>query len=155
MDKTKALRAIILHCQNVKTALRKVINDLTEEAETHDAFKLSDDEFEAVIHYQKLDGLAYGSEDYIETMNEIKPYTKKGWNLHVSRYSHHPEHFKRVKDMPLMDIIKMVCDWKGANATYNSSGQTFRESAEICMEKYNFSKEQQWAIKQMINFLED
>ena len=131
------------------------MSNLQNRLHMHDVSKLNDDEFEAVIHYQRLDGLAYGSEEYKAKMDEIRPHTEKGWQLHTQRNSHHPEHHENTADMGFLDIIEMVCDWKGANATYNTSGQTFREGAEMCIQRNNFTAEQKWLIYQLIDFLEN
>ena len=155
LDKTKALRAVLRHCKHVKSALRKVIGILQDRVEMHDVSKLNDDEFEAVTHYQKLDGLAYGSKAYDEKMSEIRSETGAGWQLHCERNSHHPEHHRIVDDMGFLDIIEMVCDWKGANAAYNTSGQSFREGALACIERYDFHIGQKWLIHQLIDVLDD
>ena len=154
MNETRALRTVMRHCLNLKQALGKVISNLQDRSDSHDYSKLEDDEFDAVIHYQKLDGLEYGSEEYKEKMNEIRPFTAKGWDLHIKRNSHHPEHHNNIDDMGLLDIIEMVCDWKAANATYNTSEQSFRDAAKVCIEKYGFNMTQRWAIYQVIDILD-
>ena len=154
LNENRALRTVMRHCLNVKQALGKIISNLQNRAEMHDYSKLEDDEFDAVIHYQKLDGLKYGSDAYKAKMNEIRQFTGEGWHLHCQRNSHHPEHHQHIDDMNLLDIIEMVCDWKAANATYNTSGQSFRDSAAACMERYDFNDSQKWVIRQMIDILD-
>ena len=155
LDKVRALRKVLMHCQNLRNALGKIITDLTNRAEMHDYSKLEDDEFEAVIHYQKLDGLQYGSEEYNKKMSKIRAKTGKGWELHCKRNSHHPEHHEHIDDMGLLDLIEMCCDWKAANATYNTGDQTFREGSEVAINKYDFNIAQRWVIRQMIDILDE
>lgn len=154
LDKVKTLRTVYRHCKNVQKSLRKVIGNLVERSEVHDLSKFSDIEFEGVVQYQQLDGLAYGSEEYDAKMDEIRPYTEDSWNSHVRENSHHPEYHEKVADMSFLDIIEMVCDWKGANETYNTSGQSFREGSLLCVNRYDFTDGQIWLIHQLIDFLE-
>lgn len=154
MNETRALRTVMRHCSNLRQALGKVISNLQDRSARHDYSKLEDDEFDAVIHYQKLDGLEYGSDEYKAKMEEIRGFTGEGWKLHCKRNSHHPEHHEPIDTMGLLDIIEMVCDWKAANATYNTSRQSFREAAEVCIERYDFNIAQRWAIRQMIDILD-
>ena len=155
LDKILALRTVLRHCKYVQKSLRKVLTALQERLEMHDVSKLNDDEFEAVIHYQKLDGIPYGSKEYGEKMQEIRPFTSNGWDLHCQRNRHHPEHHRVADDMNFLDIIEMVCDWKGANAAYNTSGQSFRDGALACIEKYDFHIGQKWLIHQLIEYLDE
>ena len=155
MDQVRALRVVMRHCQNLRHALGKIITDLIDRSEMHDYSKLEDDEFNSVIHYQKLDGLEYGSDEYNDKMKEITGLTGKGWELHCKRNSHHPEYHDNIDDMELLDIIEMVCDWKAANATYNTSGQSFRQGAEICLLKYDFNVAQRWVIRQLIDIIDE
>ena len=111
--------------------------------------------FDAVIHYQKLDGLEYGSETYKAKLDEIKPLTEAGWDKHCERNSHHPEYHQVNDNMSFLDIIEMVCDWKGANLTYNTSNQSFREAAEVCIERYDFNSAHRWLIRQLIDLLDE
>ena len=156
LNEVRALRTVTRHISNVQKNMRKVIRPLTERAEVHDQSKLQDDEFYAVLHYQKLDGYHYGGDEYKAAMDEIRPFTEKGWQLHTERNRHHPEHHgDDVSTMNFLDIIEMVCDWKAANETYNTSGQTFRDAALECKKRYNFSEGQEWLIFQLIIFLDD
>lgn len=75
--------------------------------------KLVSPEVEAFdIATPKLAGLVYGSEEYRQSLRDIKPALEH----HFAANDHHPEHFENgVRGMSLMAVIEMVCDWRAAS----------------------------------------
>lgn len=152
---TKTLRTILKHCSLVKQSLMKITQNLNERAEVHDRSKMDDDEFEGFCWFNRMNpDLEYGSNEYKEAFESIKPHTEKAIKKHQSRNSHHPEyHGDDVKSMGWLDIIEMVCDWHAASQTYSNTG-SFQKSVALCKKKYNFSTEQLWLIDEVAKFLE-
>ena len=139
----------------MKEGLTKITQNLTNRAEVHDRSKMEDDEFEGFTAFNRIHpDLEYGSEEYKESFESIRPYTEESIKKHQSRNSHHPEYHTDVRSMGWIDIIEMVCDWYAASQTYSSNG-SFQKSVDICKNKYNFSTEQLWLIDEIATFLEN
>lgn len=107
-----SLVKILNHSNKVSYLLRKIAFEIELRANSHDTSKLEIDEF---IGFCQLDlnrnhqKEEYGSKSYEDG---IKNITVK---LHQSRNTHHPEYYPNgVKDMSLIDIIEMLCDWEVA-----------------------------------------
>ena len=101
------------HKRLVSHYMNLVIKDLIERAEKHDDTKMESDEVEYFDEYTpKLKGCTYGSPEYLEFLEHLKP----ALDHHYSRYRHHPEHFPNgIKGMDLVDLIEMICDWKASS----------------------------------------
>jgi len=101
------------HIARVGVLIHLVIKNLLDRASNHDATKLEDPEvaiFERVS--DRLAELHYDSKEYKECLAEMKP----ALDHHYAKNRHHPEHFVQgVRDMTLIDIIEMLCDWKAAS----------------------------------------
>ena len=132
-NKFKTMR----HIETVRNYLDAVIKALINRSETHDQSKLQSPEVEAFeIYTKKLRDCTYGSEQYKKFLEELKPVLKHHYNLN----SHHPEHYiSGVKDMTLIDIIEMFCDWQAAGLRHED-GDIFK-SIEINQKRYGFSDE--------------
>jgi len=64
----------------------------------------------------RLRKLTYGSPEYKEVLERIKP----GIQAHYKANRHHPEwHEKGLKGMTLIDEIEMICDWAAATRKHN------------------------------------
>jgi hypothetical protein len=60
--------------------------------------------------------LEYGSDEYQQCLNELKPALEH----HYATYRHHPEHFPNgVNDMNLIDLCEVIADWKAASERHN------------------------------------
>ena len=79
----------------------------------HDKIKLESPEVEIFAEYTPLLAkTTYGSEDYQNALNGMKP----ALDHHYANSRHHPEHFVHgINDMNLVDIVEMLCDWKAAS----------------------------------------
>ena len=101
----------------VAVYLMRIVGRLLWRAITHDLSKFGPSEapfFIAVI--DRLATSTYGSDEYRETLREIRPAIKH----HNWANRHHPEHWINgivsggIQDMDLVDLTEMVCDWKAA-----------------------------------------
>ena len=107
----------IRHIETVRNYLNEVIRELLNRAEQHDQSKLQSPEREMFDEFtQKLRGSTYGSEEYKGFLKEMaQPLAH-----HYANNRHHPEHFKNgIKDMNLVDIIEMLCDWRASSMRHN------------------------------------
>ena len=158
---SKTEQTINDHRHLVRKTMEKIVDELQARATTHDLSKYREDEFEGYTYFNKLDpNLKYGSDEYKEAMVELEPYIKEACELHYKRNSHHPEYHYSPQDMPLLDIIEMVCDWYAASQTYSSNTEMtaeerFNNSLRICIEKYNFRISQIWVINEVAKLLKE
>jgi hypothetical protein len=119
----------IRHITLVRAALGKIAQELERRALVHDVSKFTEDEFMGFValnHADKIHG--YGTPEYKAALAEINAV-----GLHTSRNSHHPEyHTAGIRDMGLLDLIEMVCDWQAASAVYgnNNFGESLRNSMD-------------------------
>ena len=113
MNKSDRIKEKILkHKQLVDDNIEKFIKQLKERAKKHDDSKLEQPEFDNFLLYiPMLQKIKYGSKEYKETLEKMKPFLKH----HYEKNRHHPEHFENgIDDMNLVDIVEMFCDWKAA-----------------------------------------
>ena len=125
----------IEHIRKVQQYLNRAIANLMERARIHDASKLV--EPEASIFAEKtarLKGLDYGSDEYKQCLAEMKP----ALDHHYSFNRHHPEHWAGgIKDMTLLDLIEMFCDWKAATERHATGDLS--KSIELNKKRFGYS----------------
>jgi len=167
VDGVQLLRSYLLHCRYVRRGINRVALALNERADCHDDSKLLADEFAGFSRINKAAREhPYGSPEYRAGLKQEKPTI----DLHYSRNSHHPEfHGDPVEgacaiglktpyeSMTWLDLIEMVCDWRGAYLAYGSQG-TWEENIQRQKERYGpfeqwFTKEQWWLIEQVAVFV--
>ena len=102
--------------------LKNYINELLDRKNSHDRSKLEYPEKQDFDKYtQKLRELSYGSEEYRESLYQLRNALS-----HHYRYNrHHPEHFGNgIYGMTIMDLTEMICDWK-ASSERQDDGDVF------------------------------
>lgn len=101
------------HQDKVKDYTDFIAKAIMSRGKSHDASKLKSPELEIFAEYSdKLKGVTYGSSEYKECLENMKVATSHHYEVN----RHHPEHFENgVKDMNLVDIVEMLCDWKAAS----------------------------------------
>lgn len=174
VDGVQLLRSYLLHCRYVQRGINHVARALNERADRHDDSKLLADEFSGFSRINKAAREhPYGSSEYRAGLKQEKPTI----DLHYSRNSHHPEFYgtdakpeppesetrvtigtgRFLADrMTWLDLIEMVCDWRGAYLAYGSQG-TWAENMQRQRDRYNgwFTAEQWWLIEQLATFASD
>jgi hypothetical protein len=125
------------HIETVRNYLNACIMELLSRAEKHDQSKLDTPEKESFDeHTEKLRDVTYGSKEYKEFMELMKPAVEH----HYAHNRHHPEHFKDgIKDMNLVDILEMLCDWKSSSMRHNDGN--ILKSIEVNQKRFRYSKE--------------
>lgn len=119
--------ATMRHIERVRNLLNIVVADLLRRGELHDQSKLAQPEVSLFTKYTPmLAGTTYGSPEYNQFKKEMQP----ALDHHYAQNRHHPEHWKRgIRDMNLLDLIEMFCDWKAASERHNDGN--IRRSIEI------------------------
>ena len=155
-DKISTLRSIARHREFVADGLEMVANELRHRGRVHDLSKYLDDEFAG---FARINRIAreneFGSDEYAQAMKR----ERETIHLHFSRNSHHPEH-RELHDperpLSFLDIIEMVCDWRGAAKGY-SDPRPWSETVEInfAHKGPRLSPEQMWLARQVATWLEE
>lgn len=137
MSKYDSAASTLEHKMTVIKYMNLIIHELLTRAEEHDNLKLQDQEKELFdVYTPKLADTEYGSEEYKEQLAGLKP----ALDHHYARYRHHPEHFKNgVKDMNLIDLIEMLCDWKAAS--FRQMNGNILTSIHNNAERFGYSEE--------------
>lgn len=150
MDKSEASVEIYKHKLLVNKLLNLVIQNLMNRALIHDQSKLEDYEIDLFTEFTpKLSALTYGSEEY----NENKKQLNKALIHHYANNRHHPEHFPNgIKDMDLIDLIEMICDWKAA--TYKHADGNILMSIDKNQERFGYSSELAQIFKNTVKLFE-
>lgn len=153
------------HIGRVRELISQVQGNLQERLMKHDESKLKEPEKSIFDEFTpKLKGCTYGSDEYKAFLESMKV----GLNHHYSENRHHPEHrfmecngcFSRIskgdevcrvcgysqftervgfKEMTLLDIIEMLCDWKAAGERHADGSIT--KSLKINKERFGISDE--------------
>jgi hypothetical protein len=115
----------------------------------HDQTKLSGEEKEIFdLYTPKLKNSTYGSEEYKGFLAEMKV----ALDHHYENNRHHPEHFKNgIKDMNLIDIVEMFCDWKAA--TMRHANGDLMKSIEFNKTRFGYSDELEQIFKNTAKYL--
>lgn len=113
----------IEHIEEVRKNIRWFTDKLTSRGVCHDKSKLESPEAESFAeHGNVLSTLVYGSEEYKKNLDSLKPTLEH----HYAKNRHHPDHFDEgIKDMTLIDIVEMFCDWR-ASANRNKNGNLLK-----------------------------
>jgi hypothetical protein len=125
------------HKNHVNNFMNMLIKELMNRAINHDNSKLESPELEIFDkNTAKLATCTYGSDEYKRYMQEMRP----ALTHHYENNSHHPEyHDNGIKDMTLVDLIEMICDWKAATLRHNDGD--ILKSIKINQERFNYSDE--------------
>lgn len=123
------------HIERVASLLLEVRVNLSRRGYAHDGSKLVDPEKAGWDEATpKLKGLKYGSEEYKQSLRDIRPIVEH----HYSKNSHHPEyHESGINGMSLLDVTEMFCDWKASSE--RGLGNNFMEGLEQNKTRFNIS----------------
>jgi len=129
----KHINKIKEHKKIVTNLINFVIMELHNRKNTHDDSSLDPEEAEIMAHYPKF----IKDDSYINGENQAYINTIKGaLDIHFQKNRHHPEYFKNgIKDMNLIDIIEMLCDWKAMTPDNEDIISVIKQYKKI----YNFS----------------
>lgn len=123
------------HVKKVQEYMNLFIKDLISRSENHDNTKFEEPERSGFAkHTAELSKIEYGSEEYKNNLEKLKPTIEQ----HYSKNRHHPEHWPNgIKDMSILDLVEMLADW--CAATERNLHGNIRKSIEINAEKYKMS----------------
>lgn len=139
------------HIDRVNQLLEYCEVALKERIGKHDLSKLESPEVEIFNEFTpKLKETTYNSDEYKEYLKEMKV----ALDHHYSVNSHHPEHYENgIRGMDLIDIIEMLCDWKGASERHQNGN--IKESIEINQKRFGYSDDLKQIFLNTLPHLED
>jgi len=107
------------HRERVSEIINMIVCRLLDRSDRHDLTKLHPPEVEVLSEQtSKLHGLAYMGDEYKAQAESVdmKPF----FDHHYANNRHHPQHFPEgLKDMTLIDVVEMLCDWKAASERHS------------------------------------
>lgn len=147
MSKFETMVQTYEHKQNVSKFISFILHDLIIRSIYHDNSKLESPEVDIFTEYTpKLANSTYGSEEYHQFLKEMKP----ALDNHYANNPHHPEHYDNgIKDMDLVDLIEMICDWKAATLRHND-GDIYK-SIELNQKRFGYSDELKQIFKNTVD----
>lgn len=130
------------HIERVQDLITQCIRHLVSRSSLHDQSKLEEPELTGFATASaKLKDIEYMSPEYKEVMTELKPTV----DHHYAHNRHHPEyHPNGIRDMNLVDLIEMLCDWKAAGERHKNGD--ILKSIELNQKRFGYSDE----IKQLL-----
>ena len=137
------------HMETVRNFLQVCVSELLRRGMEHDQTKLESPEAETFeVFTPKLRGATYGSEEYKSFLRDMAPALKH----HYERYRHHPEHHVNgIKDMTLIDLLEMLCDWK-ASSMRMKDGDIYK-SLELQQQRFGYSDETKGILKNTLDWI--
>lgn len=122
------------HIVQVQDNMRDILKNLAQRSVFHDQSKLLPPEKEMFDEVtSKLHGLTYGSDEYKQSLADLKP----ALDHHYAHNTHHPEHYENgYRGMSLLDVIEMLVDWYAA--TKRHADGDLAKSIEINAKRFGY-----------------
>ena len=135
MDKSISSIALTLqHIARVNELLTFCAKDLLRRGKEHDESKLHSPEKELFDEMTPLKHLEYGSDEYKEALEKLKP----ALDHHYLMNDHHPEYFENgMEDMNLLQLIELCVDWKASSERHTTGD--IEKSMKINKERFGIS----------------
>lgn len=145
---TEVLTDTLLHISEVQEGLEQFTAELKKRGILHDSTKLQEPEFSAFVSTRpKFKKANYGTPEYQECVNEIKPAI----DHHYANNRHHTAfHENGINDMNLIDILEMLADWKAAER--RSPDKKLEDTLDYAFNKYGIDEQ---LAKIVMNTLKD
>lgn len=148
--KDSSVYKTLRHIETVRNYLNRIITEILARQEIHDQSKLQPPEVDIFdIYTNKLRDTTYNSDEYKQYLEEMKPALEH----HNATNRHHPDHFLYgIKDMNLIDIIEMLCDWKAASLRHNDGN--ILKSIDVNQQRFGYSDELKQVLKNTAMWLD-
>lgn len=149
-DKNETNKETFRHILTLRSLLSQCCLELLNRGNKHDLSKLSEPEVDLFTEYTpKLKHMEYGSEEYKECLQNLKP----ALDNHYKENNHHPEHYENgIIDMDVLAILEMLCDWK-ASSLRGKNGDLLK-SLEIQKDRFNIDTQLYHILKNTIPIIE-
>ncbi len=126
------------HILRINELLHSVARNVLDRADKHDRSKLTAPEKQIFDKYTpKLKTSVYGSEEYKQFLQEMKPALD---NHYKENKSHHPDLYPNgIRDMDILDMVEMLIDWKAASERHETGD--INKSIDIQKQRFNLPDE--------------
>lgn len=137
------------HQRRVAQILHLFVTKLLDRSDVHDDSKTEDPEVVIFAEFTaKLKGVTYGSPEYKEYLEQMKP----ALDHHYAKNRHHPEHYPEgVSDMTLIDLVEMLADWKAASERHDDGN--ILQSIEKNRKRFNIDAQMAAVLINTVKFL--
>jgi len=139
MDKEErfCIDETLKHIRRVQELLADVTHNLNNRGISHDDSKLMAQEFDGFVEFTpKLKGMTYGSDEYKECLEALKPTL----DHHYAAQDHHPENKQDgISAMSLMSLMELITDWKSASERHKNG--SIKRSIVINQDRFGYSDE--------------
>lgn len=141
-DFQKTIAETVKHIERVQDLINNFSEALDMRAMEHDQSKLEEPELTGFATMTaQLKDIEYMSPEYKAAMDAAKPTIEH----HYKNNRHHPEyHPNGIRDMNLVDLMEMLCDWKAAGERHKNGD--IIKSIELNQKRFGYSDE----IKQLL-----
>lgn len=148
MTKFETMCETYQHKGMVHLFINIVVAQLLHRSNCHDDSKLEYPEVDIFTEFTpKLANSTYGSEEYKQFLQEMKP----ALDHHYAENKHHPEHYQDgIKGMDLIDLIEMMCDWKAASMRHKNGD--IIKSIEINQKRFGYSDDLKEIFKNTVKY---
>lgn len=138
------------HIELVRKLIGDIIVELIKRQAIHDKTKLKSPEVEIFDKYTPLlSSISYDSVAY----NKVKKEMNTALVHHYANNRHHPEHYKNgIRDMSLVDLIEMLCDWKASSVRQNNGN--ILKSIDSNQIRFEYSDDLKQILRNTLTFLE-
>ena len=137
---------------SISDKLSSPIVDIFRRGRSHDATKLTSDEFWPYVWLTEQHRRKDNGEPELELSKEMQEKINKATEHHILNNRHHPEYNNSPDDMNELDIAEMVSDWAAMSQELNSS---LKEWADKNVNKsWKWNKENTELIWNLINMFE-
>lgn len=128
-------KAVKTHVRLVRKNGRILLKELQERLSIHDASKLEEPERSVYAeHGDKLKHTEYGSKEYEQLLELVKPAIDHHWAVNRHHIPHWP---KGIDDFDLVDLMELLADW--VSSTKKGLNGNIHKSVEVNVKKYNIS----------------
>lgn len=138
------------HIRRVAYYLNKCRKEIIKRMKNHDYDKIHNKTEKKLFdeYTPKLKDCTYGSEEYKTFLDGLK----EGLDIHYKNNRHHPEHFENgIREMNLIDLIEMICDWKAASERH-ADGDIYY-SIEYNQKRFRYSDDVKSLLKNTVEFI--
>jgi len=139
------------HQERVASTMRDISNDIEDRGDSHDSSKFSEEEYLGFVELFGADfSMDVRSKEYQDIVTNAKTSCIQA---HYKNNRHHPEHHANVADMTLLDLIEMVCDWKGASKSLRHKGG-FRDNLAYLKQRKGLTEGQCFVVDLIVAWID-
>lgn len=132
-DTLETERDHLAHIRRVRELMLLFMDQLLKRAFAHDESKLHEPELSGFAEAPDLSDMEYGSEEYQEALEQLKPVLEH----HYDHNDHHPEHFEEgIRGMDLFQVTEMFADWIAAVERHDDENDIY-DSIKVNVDRFD------------------